>query len=161
MGQRKGLADLFEAMKLLNTDHVQLIVLGSLQNPLSFYKKILPAFSYEMPRAHEEVLTLMESCDVLCLPSIAEGRALVLQEAMSRGLPLIITSNTGGEDLIIEGQTGFLVPIRSPGSIAEKISWFLENRSGIAEMGNAAFDHAAKYTWDIYSKKITDAIQNN
>ncbi len=159
MSQRKGLADLFEAIRLLNTKHVQLIVLGSLQSPLSFYKKILPAFSYEAPRAHNEVLTLMESCDVLCLPSIVEGRALVLQEAMSRGLPLIITPNTGGEDLIIEKQTGFLVPIRSPQSIAEKINWFLENRSCIGEMGNAAFNHAAKYTWEVYSKKITDAIQ--
>ena len=42
MSQRKGLADLFEAMKLLNTHHAQLIVLGSLQNPLSFYKKDIP-----------------------------------------------------------------------------------------------------------------------
>jgi glycosyltransferase involved in cell wall biosynthesis len=161
MSQRKGLADLFEAIKLLNTPHVQLVILGSLQSPLSFYKKIGPAFSYESPRAHNEVLKLMESCDVLCLPSIAEGRALVLQEAMSRGLPLIITPNTGGEDLIIENQTGFLVPIRSPESIAEKINWFLENRSCIGEMGDAAFYHAAKYTWQTYSDRIIDAIQQH
>jgi glycosyltransferase involved in cell wall biosynthesis len=161
MSQRKGLADLFEAMKLLKTDKVELVVLGSLQSSLSFYKKLYPAFLYEAPRAHDEVLALMESCDVLCLPSIAEGRALVLQEAMSRGLPLIITPNTGGEDLVIEEQTGFLVPIRSPEAIAEKINWFLENRSCIAEMRNAAFQHAAKYTWGTYSKRIINAIQQN
>ena len=40
------------------------------------------------------------------LPSIVEGRALVQQEALSCGLPIIVTSNAGGEDLIDEGLTG-------------------------------------------------------
>ena len=41
----------------------------------------------------------MQDCDVLVLLSLVEGRALVQQEAMANGLPLIITENTGGEDL--------------------------------------------------------------
>src|SRR5690606_39238450 len=98
-------------------------VLGSMQSSFDFYKdKIKRGFIYEKGRPHEEVLKLMKSCDVFCLPSIVEGRALVMQEAMSQGLPLIITPNTGGEDLIKNGETGFLVPIRSPEVIAEKIN---------------------------------------
>ena len=50
----------------------------------------------------------MKEHDALVLPSIVEGRALVQQEALSCGLPIIVTPNTGGEDLIEEGTTGYL-----------------------------------------------------
>jgi glycosyltransferase involved in cell wall biosynthesis len=158
MGQRKGLGDLFEAMRLLNNPNIELVVLGSLLAPLDFYKNEFASFRYEIGRSHKEVLALMRSCDVFCLPSIVEGRALVMQEAMSQGLPLIITANTGGEDLIIEGETGFLVPIRSPEAIASKLVWFVENRSYIPEMGKKAQTHAAKYTWEKYAGTIIDGL---
>jgi glycosyltransferase involved in cell wall biosynthesis len=74
-------------------------------------------------------------------------------------LPIIITPNTGGSDLILEGETGFMVPIRSPEAIAQKLSWFLENRSKIQEMGLNAQQHAAKYTWDNYANSITTSIK--
>ena len=158
MGQRKGLGDLFEAMKIINNSNIELIVLGSLLAPLDFYKNEFPNFKYEAGRSHSEVLLLMQSCDIFCLPSIVEGRALVIQEAMSQGLPIIITPNTGGEDLVIENETGFLVPIRSPEAIAEKINWFFENKSQIAKMGEKAKNHAAKYTWEKYADTIYNAL---
>lgn len=154
MGQRKGLADLFEAVRMLNTPEIELVVMGSLLAPLEFYKTKLPRLIYEEGRLHEEVLALMRTCDVFCLPSIVEGRALVMQEAMSQGLPLIITPNSGGADLIKEAQTGFLVPIRAPEIIAEKLSWFLEHRRELPEMGKLAQEHAALYTWENYGKNI-------
>lgn len=158
MGQRKGLGDLFAAMQLLKGENVQLIVLGSLLAPMEFYKKQLPDFKYEPGRPHHEVLKLMRTCDIFCLPSIVEGRALVMQEAMSQGLPIIITPNTGGEDLIKEGETGFLVPIRSPEAIAEKIIWFLNNREKIPAMGKMAQDVASSYTWEKYGTNILREI---
>jgi glycosyltransferase involved in cell wall biosynthesis len=160
MGQRKGLGDLFEAIKLLNNNQIELVVLGSLLAPMDFYKKQLSDFSYEITRPHHQVLELMQTCDVFCLPSIVEGRALVMQEAMSQGLPLIITPNTGGEDLIIEGETGFLIPVRSPYSIAEKINWLFENQKTIPDMGEKAKIHAATYTWRKYSDTIINELQN-
>lgn len=159
MSQRKGLADLFEAIKLLNTKAVELVVLGSPVEDISFYKKAFPGLIYEPPRPHAAVLELMETCDIFCLPSIIEGRALVMQEAMSRHLPVIITKNTGGEDLIKEGETGFLVPTGQPEIIAERISWFLENRQQIKDMGDAAAAHAATYTWQQYSNIIIQELK--
>lgn len=158
MGQRKGLADLFGAIKLLDTREIELVVMGSPLAPLQFYRDHLPNFTYEAVRSNTDVLKLMRSCDVFCLPSIVEGRALVMQEAMSQGLPLIITPNTGGSDLIQQGKTGFLVPIRSPESIAEKLEWFIVNRREIPEMGRRAMEHSNKYTWNAYAQKIVDGI---
>lgn len=160
MSQRKGLGDLFTAIRLLNHPDIELIIMGSLLAPMNFYRSELPNFTYELGRPHEQVLELMQSCDIFCLPSIVEGRALVMQEAMSQGLPLIITPNTGGADLIKEGHTGFLVPIRSPEVIAEKLNWFIENRFKIPEMARMAQEHAANYTWERYGAQIVKAINN-
>ena len=147
-------------MRLLKRSDVELIVMGAPQAPLEFYRKEFNDFTHEPSRPHSEVLELMRGCDVFCLPSIVEGRALVMQEAMSQGLPLIITPNTGGEDLIDEGVTGFLVPIRRADKIAEKIGWLADNRPAILDMSRAAQTRAATLTWEMYGKIITTAIRN-
>jgi glycosyltransferase involved in cell wall biosynthesis len=157
--QRKGLADLFEAMKMVHSTEIELVVMGSRLRPLSWYRDQFAGFVYEPPRPHAGFLRLMQSCDVFVLPSIVEGRALVQQEAAACGLPLIATRNAGGDDLIIEGQTGFLVPIRSPASIAEKITWFAANRSRISGMGIAAQERAREFTWRAYGERIVAAIR--
>ena len=156
MSQRKGLADLFKAIRLLNTDKVELIVLGAPSLPMNFYQQQLPNFTHHPSAPRREVLEVMRSCDVFALPSIIEGRALVQQEAMSQGLPLIVTTNAGGDDLIDEGHTGFLVPIRSPEVIAEKLEWFLRNRDVIPAMREEAALKAASYSWSNYARSIID-----
>jgi len=158
--QRKGLADVFAAMKLLDPKNVELVVMGPLMRPLGWYREKFPHFIYESPRPHPEVLRLMSSCDVLVLPSIVEGRALVQQEAMACGLPLIATKNAGGDDLIAEGETGFLVPIRSPKAIAEKINWCVTNRARLDGMGLAAQRRASELTWSGYGENILAAIRS-
>lgn len=158
--QRKGLADLFAAMKMIDSSRIELVLMGSLLRPLNWYRRQFSNFIYEAPRAHAEVLRLMQSCDVFVLPSIVEGRALVQQEAMACGLPLITTRNAGGDDLIVEGQTGFLLPIRSPEAIAEKLTWFLANRSRIPDMNVAAQARARELTWRGYGNAIIAAIRD-
>jgi glycosyltransferase involved in cell wall biosynthesis len=158
--QRKGLADLFAAMKLVASKEVELVMMGSLLRPLAWYREQFPHFVYEPPRPHRDVLRLMRTCDVLVLPSIVEGRALVQQEAMACGLPLIVTKNAGGDDLIVEGETGFLVPIRSPEAIAEKINWFATNRASLSGMAIAAQRRASELTWRGYGETIVSTIRN-
>jgi glycosyltransferase involved in cell wall biosynthesis len=158
--QRKGLADVFAAMKLLNTPTVELVVMGSPVRPLPWYREQFSHFVYEEPRPHREFLELMRTCDLLVLPSIVEGRALVQQEAMACGLPVIATRNAGAEDLIVDGETGFLVPIRSPEAIAEKISWCAANRSRMSGMGLAAQRRARELTWRSYGDTILAAVRS-
>jgi glycosyltransferase involved in cell wall biosynthesis len=157
--QRKGLADLFAAMKLVDAKQIELVVMGSLLRPLSWYRDRFSNFIYEPPRPHGEVLRLMRSCDVFVLPSIVEGRALVQQEAMACGLPVIATRNAGADDAILDGETGFLVPIRSPAAIAEKINWCAANRTLLSGMGIAARKRASEFTWRAYGENIVAAVR--
>jgi hypothetical protein len=127
LSQRKGLAEVFAALRLLHCPReIELVLLGQPCAPMEFYRAQKVPFTYEPPRANEAVLALMATCDALVLPSLVEGRAIVQLEALSRGLPLLVTRNAGGEDLITPGETGFLVPNRgknflaagSPGRVA-------------------------------------------
>lgn len=158
MSQRKGLADLFAAMRLLKRSDIELVVFGSPVAGMEFYRRELPDFTYEAPRPHAQVLELMGTCDVLCLPSIVEGRALVVQEAMSRGLPVVITANTGADDAVVEGEGGFVVPLRAPAAIAEKLAWLADHREAATAAGVAAQRSAARFTWNDYGAKIVSAL---
>ena len=160
MTQRKGLADLLEAFSKINRKDTELILMGTPIMDMKFYRQQFDGFTYEPPRSHDEVLKLMQSCHVLVLPSIAEGRALVQQEAMSQGMAILATANAGGEDLVIEGQTGFLVPVADPDSIEEKIHWFADHPEETILIGQNAQRHASNYTWENYAKIILEELRH-
>jgi len=161
MSQRKGLADLFEAMKLLKGEPISLSILGQPSMPMEFYRKQFAAFEYFTPCSNQKVREIMKTHDALVLPSIVEGRALVQQEALSCGLPIIVTPNAGGEDLVEEGITGHLVPIRSPGKIAEAIREMIENKSPKGEIQKLCQKKAKQYTCEHYAQNIIDFNLSN
>jgi len=155
--QRKGLADLFAAIRQLSPvskRHIELRLIGRCPLPLEFFQNQEVEFQYLGICGRKEILQEMKLSDLLVLPSIVEGRALVQLEAISQGLPLLITENTGGDDLIIESETGFKVPIRSPEKIAEKIVWMLDHRSQIPEMKKSAIDLVEKKSWKHFQDEL-------
>ena len=161
MSQRKGLADLFEAMKLLKGEPISLSILGQPSMPMEFYRKQFAAFEYFPPCSNQKVREIMKVHDALVLPSIVEGRALVQQEALSCGLPIIVTPNAGGEDLIEEGIIGHLVPIRSPEKMAEAIRAMIENKNPKEEIRQFCQEKAILYTWANYAQNIIDFNLSN
>ena len=161
MSQRKGLAHLFEAMKLLKGEPISLTILGQPSMPMEFYRKQFAAFAYFPPCPNQKVREIMRVHDALVLPSIVEGRALVQQEALSCGLPIIVTPNAGGEDLVEKGITGHLVPIRSPEKIAEAIRAMIENINHKEEIQKLCQKKATQYTWANYAQNIIDFNLSN
>jgi glycosyltransferase involved in cell wall biosynthesis len=158
MTQRKGLGDLFLAIAKLDPKCFELHVLGTLAVGMDFYQRQFSGFIHHSTRSNLEVLDLMRSCDVFVLPSIVEGRALVQQEAMSCGLPIIVTKNAGAEELLEDGKAGFLVPIRSPEAIAEKLKILNRDRGLLESMGSAAKDKARQHTWATYRAKFSEVV---
>jgi colanic acid/amylovoran biosynthesis glycosyltransferase len=78
------------------------------------------------PLSQDEVYRKMSESSLLVLPSIAEGIANVVIEAMSIGLPVLSTMCGGVVELITDNKTGFLVPIRNYNALYEKIKAFKE-----------------------------------
>lgn len=159
LSQRKGLADLFTAMGRLNRKDVELVVLGQPKMPLSFYRKF-GDFEYLPPCAHVDVLRTMSQCDVFVFPALCEGRGHVQLEALSCGLPVISTINATAEDFIEDGRNGFIVPIRDPVAIAEKLNYLADHPHERALMGRAARETADKITWSRYRTQVIEAIHS-
>ena len=63
--------------------------------------------------------TAYQQADIFVLPSIEEGSALVTYEAMACGLPVVTTPNAGS--VVRDGVEGFIVSIRDPDALAERI----------------------------------------
>ena len=73
----------------------------------------------------EDVPDLMAAADLLVVSSIWEARALVVQEAMQVGLPVVTTDVGGIPELV--GDAALVVPARDPGALANGISTVLDN----------------------------------
>ncbi len=159
MTQRKGLADVFAAMALVESKKMELHVLGSPVAGMEFYRSRCPDFIYHRTRSNAAVVELMRSCDVLVLPSIVEGRALVQQEAMACGLPVIATRNAGAEDLLEDGTAGFLVPIRSSVAIAQRLETLARDRFLLSDMSAAALEKARKLSWPSYRNQLIGMVR--
>ena len=75
----------------------------------------------------ENVPQLLQAMDVFVLPSLAEGISNTILEAMACGLPVVATRVGGNEELVVEGETGFLVPRADPGAMAETLLHYLDD----------------------------------
>lgn len=96
----------------------------------------------------------MKQCDLIALPSIAEGFGLVILEAMACGVPVLCTTSTGGADFITHRQNGLVIEPGSAEAIQRELEWALTNRDTLYAMGQAARHEAEKHTWTEYRRKF-------
>jgi glycosyltransferase involved in cell wall biosynthesis len=107
-----------------------------------------------VPRS--EVTEHFKWADVFLLPSLCEGMATVLIEALSSGLPVIATENSGLE--INDGVDGFLVPIRNPAAIAERLDQLASDPALLSEMSRNAKQRSEDFTLEAYSERLYQAM---
>ncbi|MEY4445228.1 MAG: hypothetical protein RL444_341 [Verrucomicrobiota bacterium] len=96
----------------------------------------------------------MKRCDMVALPSIAEGFGLVILEAMACGVPVLCTTSTGGADFIQHRQNGLLIAPGSAALIEQELAWALTHRDELFQMGQSARREAEKHTWAEYRRKF-------
>ena len=72
------------------------------------------------------------------LPSLSEGIPITLLEAMATGLPGIATGVGGNAEVVVHGETGYLVPTAAPQVIAEKLLWLRNDPAAVDRLGHAA-----------------------
>lgn len=158
LSQRKGIADLFQAVKPFGKN-IELTLVGhkgsnncpALDNALSNHNWI-PS----LPNA--DILSLMKEQDILIFPSLFEGFGLVITEAMSQGTPVITTERTAGPDFIEHGSNGWLTEAGSADAITTTIESILQRPEMIEKAGRAAMETARKRSWDVYGRELAEAI---
>jgi glycosyltransferase involved in cell wall biosynthesis len=96
--------------------------------------------------------------DVFVLPTIEDGFAVVLAQAQAAGLPIITTSHSGGPDIIAGGGKGFVVPIRAPERIVERLLWCDDNREQLAEMAESLQVNPPQRGWHDVASDFLKAV---
>ncbi len=140
VGLRKGVPYLLQAFAQLRHPRKRLRVVGGVQRDYWPVLKRLPQDNVEILglRPQTEVARYMSSSHVMVLPSIEEGLALVQGQALACGCPVLATPNTGAEDLFTDGVEGFIVPIRDPGAICQKLQQLADDPALQQRMSEAA-----------------------
>ena len=79
---------------------------------------------------------------------------------MAAGLPVIASTHSCGPDVIREGLDGFIVPVRDPQSIADRLDRLASDAGLLASMSQEATQRAADFTIDSYSDRLVSAIKS-
>jgi glycosyltransferase involved in cell wall biosynthesis len=84
-----------------------------------------------------DIQELLSALNVAVITSDYEGSPLSVMEYMEAGLPVVATRVGGVPDIVVDGETGFLVPPRDPAAVAEAVSRLLEEPELAQAMGEA------------------------
>ena len=153
---RKGLHLLYQAWKQLQpqADKAALQLIGKMELPESLRRGLPGDVQIEGSIPHRELLNRYQEASVFVLPSLADGFGMVVTEAMSRGLPVITTENTGAADLITHGENGFVIPANDAEALHHQMNWCIENRHRLPEMGRKAVETARSWQWSDYRAEL-------
>lgn len=112
-------------------------------------------FEHYESLSHKELAPILARATAFVLPSLEEGFARVLAEAMASGLPVIATYESGATTLVRDGVEGFIVPPCDPQRLAEAMIRAAENRELNQRMGEAAYLRGAHgNTWQDYGDRL-------
>ena len=163
MSIQKGSHYLLQAMYELNLLNCELWHLGSVQDEMKPYLEKYKTNKFIL-KGHQPQKKLFEyysQGSVFIIPSLQEGMAMVQLQAMACGLPLICSTNTGGDDLITkDGEEGFIIPIKNVEAIKEKILYLYNNQDIAKEMGQKAKKRVESgFTWEDYGNRYIKNLE--
>ena len=141
----KGVYEFISAAKLLKERGVnaRFCLAGNLDinNPAGInnydLNKIKKEGNVEILGYQKDIPNLYARSNIICLPSYREGLPKSLIEAAAASRVIVTTDVTGCRDAIIPNKTGFLVPLKNPEKLADKLEWLIKNPKQRILMGKA------------------------
>ena len=160
---RKGVLYLLKSFEELNLKNSQLLMIGNVDSEIKLKinkyrsnKKIVFKKSISQSKLSEQY----SSSNVFITCSIEEGLSMVQLQAMSCGLPIICTPNSGGDEIVDNGIDGFILPIRDIKELKKKILYLYNNQSICFEMGIRAQKKIKdSFSWETYGKNVISTYQ--
>ena len=130
IGLRKGLQTLLDALTFTARSDWRVDFIGAKLSEsatdFAAYKGATPLhFHGALPQ--QQVAQWMRTSSVLVLPSLEEGFGLVVPQALSCGLPCIVSERTGGKDCVRHRDNGSIFPTRDAHALAAELTWWAEH----------------------------------
>ncbi|MCP4194805.1 MAG: glycosyltransferase family 4 protein [Planctomycetaceae bacterium] len=158
---RKGLWYLLEAWKKLAPNDAKLTLVGSIYPDCQQLMKNLPPGVDWVGRLDQAALReLYRQADLFVLPSLEEGMARAVLEAMAAGLPALVTYETGTTDIVLEGESGWVIPSADVDALASRLQHAIESRDKLRGMGASALERVAPFTWKAYGERAAAFLRN-
>ena len=159
---RKGAQYLIRAFNKLALVDAELWFVGKID---PYFREI---FAEEMGRPNikfkgafpqKELCEIYNQANVFCLPSLEEGQAMVLHQAMRCGLPIIATEESGAADLI-DGN-GYIINARSIDSIADRIQYLYDHHSILESASKRSIELSqGQYSWKDYTQRAINIYKS-
>jgi glycosyltransferase involved in cell wall biosynthesis len=153
--REKGVLEFLQAVKILKSAGIQAhyLTTGSPQtdkttavSPVELLKQHGLEEEVQLLGQRDDIPELLGLMDLVVLPSYAEGIPRILMEAAAMGKPVVASRVRGNIEVVEDGQTGHLVPVRDGPALAEGIKKTLSaDPMQIAEMGRLARQRAARH----------------
>jgi glycosyltransferase involved in cell wall biosynthesis len=173
LSAHKGLSTLIQSFssllsnQLFNYSTIQLTIAG--QKTL-YYPQIkkqinnLPKnikskikFIFNFPQ--DKLSQIIDSCDILVLPSKQESFGLVLIESWARQKPVIVSNIPSLSEIVKKTQGGLIFKLDNPIDLAQKISKLLKNPKLNYQLGQNGFNYVKNnYTWEKVGQKLKEKI---
>ncbi|MBA7561625.1 glycosyltransferase family 1 protein [Candidatus Atribacteria bacterium 1244-E10-H5-B2] len=151
--QEKGVMDLLEAFNGANFNDeakVKLLIVGGIEQSERDRDTIKKLEKYsDNPNViftghRDDINSILYITDVFCLPSYREGMPRSIIEAMAMECAVVATDIRGSREEVIDGKTGFLVPVNSINNLSDKIKELAEDEKLLKKMKNAGRRRAEK-----------------
>jgi glycosyltransferase involved in cell wall biosynthesis len=149
LSMRKGCWDLAQIIQRLPAHRFQWRLVGPVTPEVRPLLPVLRKHAQLLPpQPHGELKKWYAEADIFLFPTIEDGFAAVLLEAQANALPLLTTTNCAGPDLVTNGRSGWILPIRNPEAFMVCLQWADEHRPQLAEMVRYLHKNNQLRTWD-------------
>jgi glycosyltransferase involved in cell wall biosynthesis len=161
LGLRKGTLYLLEAFRQVRKTHpsARLILISqihdSMKSILSRYHDLPIQWSGSLPP--RQLAELLQRADLFVMPTLEEGLARAMSEALACGLPVITTAHSGINDFIVPDKNGEIVPLRDANAVAAAVlKW--GDKIMASKQPPASLINSQQFSFDAFERRFLDGI---
>lgn len=145
---RKGAWDLSRVVSELAPRGLRFRFVGAVAPECRGLKRSLNSWATFVPPRPQRLLPREYAWgDLFVLATVEDGYAMVLDQALAAGLPLLATTNCAAPDLIEDGATGWVLPVRAPEAFVERLLWCDAHREELARMVSRLYEVYRPRDW--------------
>lgn len=109
--------------------------------------------------AEHKLIEKYADADLFLFPTIEDGYAAVIAQALAAGLPVLATTNCSATDIIENDVNGWVLPIRAPDSFIQRLDWCDRNRPALARIVLGLDQKPTARSWadmaeDVISRRV-------